>query len=292
VPTVHSGSGQAHSFEQEAPKRIVSGDDAEPATKTKGAVEPKLGVLPKPEITTELDDRQPQASDSPERVQRSGVPVSLVVILLMVTAAFVAIFAFAWSSDPGGGEDAQVVSVYVSGRANARDQPTAEGSSILATYDVGTELTGTWVSGASDASEQWLKFEVDGQTRYIWSRNLSDRPANSVLAENEFECLGAYSNVSFSEESGDGSGLFIRIVNSRQISWKYYEGGVSRGEVKVNEVSPGRITASVRYPDYPSQPPSSFVLTCSDGNVSVSGENIGDLSLRKLTSTEASDLDL
>jgi hypothetical protein len=177
VPTVHFRSEQVPLPEQEAPTTIELGNDAEPpavlAKDAEVADEPKFGALPRPVVTSNFDEAPAQASSSPQVVQRSGVPVSLVVILLVVTAMFAAIFAFAWSSDPAGGEDAQLVSVYLSGRANARDQPTAEGSSILATYDVGTQLTGTWVSGASDASEQWLKFEVDGQTRYIWGRNLS-----------------------------------------------------------------------------------------------------------------------
>ena len=174
---MHSGLEQAHLPEQEAPKTIEPGNDAEApallATDAEAAEEPKFGALPRPVVNPNFDEAPAQASSSPQAVQRSGVPASLVVILLVVTAMFAAIFAFAWSSDPAGREDAQVVSVYVSGRANARDQPTAKGSSILATYDVGTQLTGTWVSGAYDASEQWLKFEVDGQTRYIWGRNLS-----------------------------------------------------------------------------------------------------------------------
>jgi len=108
----------------------------------------------------------------------------------------------------------------------------------------------------------------------------------------EFGCVGAYSNVSFSEESGDGSGLFLRISKAGSITWKYYEGGISRGIVKVSKRTADRITASVRYADYPSQPPSSVVLTCKDGRLSASSNHIGDLPLRRLTAKQADELDL
>ena len=75
------------------------------------------------------------------------------------------------STDPN-----EIVTVTVNGTANARAQPTAQGSSVLDTYDVGTELSGTWVDGESGTNERWLKFEVAGQTRYVWDGNLSVAP--------------------------------------------------------------------------------------------------------------------
>jgi hypothetical protein len=72
------------------------------------------------------------------------------------------------STDPN-----EIVTVTVNGTANARAQPTAEGSSVLDTYDVGTELSGTWIDGEPGTNERWLKFEVAGQTRYVWDGNLS-----------------------------------------------------------------------------------------------------------------------
>ena len=111
-------------------------------------------------------------------------------------------------------------------------------------------------------------------------------------AEAEFGCIGAYSNVSFSEESGDGSGLFVRIGKSGQITWKYYEGGISRGNVKVNKRSADSISATVSYVDYPSEPPSSVVLKCRGKQLSASSAHIGNLSLRRLTAKQAAELDL
>lgn len=110
--------------------------------------------------------------------------------------------------------------------------------------------------------------------------------------EAEFGCIGAYSNVSFSEESGDGSGLFVRIRKSGSITWKYYEGGISRGNVKVNKRSADRISATVRYVDDPNEPPSAVVLKCNAGTLSASSANIGNFSLRRLTAKQAAELDL
>lgn len=108
----------------------------------------------------------------------------------------------------------------------------------------------------------------------------------------EFACIGAFSNVSFSQESGDGSGLFIRIARTGQITWKYYEGSISRGEVKVIKLSTDRISAAVRYADYPNQPSSSVVLICKAGKLSVQSAHTGNLSLQRLTSKQAEELDL
>lgn len=110
--------------------------------------------------------------------------------------------------------------------------------------------------------------------------------------EAEFGCIGAYSNVSFSEESGDGSGLFVRIGRSGPITWKYYEGGISRGNVTVSKRSADRISATVRYVDYPNEAPSAVVLKCKAGKLSASSANIGNLSLRRLTAKQAGELDL
>jgi len=110
--------------------------------------------------------------------------------------------------------------------------------------------------------------------------------------EPEFGCIGAYSNVSFSEGSGDGSGLFVRIGKSGSITWKYYEGGISRGNVKVNKRSADRISATVRYVGYPNEPLSTVVLECRAGKLSASSANIGNLSLRRLTAKQAAELDL
>lgn len=110
--------------------------------------------------------------------------------------------------------------------------------------------------------------------------------------EAEFGCIGAYSNVSFSEESGDGSGLFVRIGKSGSITWKYYEGGISRGNVTVNKRSADRISATVHYVGDSNDAPSNVVLKCNAGKLSASNANIGNLTLRRLTPKQAAELDL
>lgn len=118
----------------------------------------------------------------------------------------------------------------------------------------------------------------------------TSRPT-SLPTEAEFGCIGAYSNVSFSEESGDGSGLFVRIGKSGPITWKYYEGGILTGNVKVDRRSSEGISATVRYVDFPDEPPSAVVLKCSAGKLLASSANIGNLSLRRVTAQQAAELD-
>lgn len=56
--------------------------------------------------------------------------------------------------------------------------------------------------------------------------------------------------------------------------------------------SADRISATVRYVDYPNEPPSAVVLKCKAGKLSASSANIGNLSLRRLTAKQAAELDL
>lgn len=66
------------------------------------------------------------------------------------------------------------IEVWVSGIANARTKPTADGSKVVRHYDKGTELMGRWVSGSADPSERWLEVKHDGKILYVWSGNLSE----------------------------------------------------------------------------------------------------------------------
>lgn len=118
-------------------------------------------------------------------------------------------------------------------------------------------------------------------------------PPAPVLAPAEavFGCIGAYSNVSFSDESGDGSGLFVRMAESGQITWVYYEGSISRGSVAVQTRSEDSIVATVTYMDDPNGPSTSVVLRCKNGRLSASSANFGEITLRKLTATEAAELE-
>lgn len=114
------------------------------------------------------------------------------------------------------------------------------------------------------------------------------RSAVSLPADEKFDCTGAYSNVTAQE---DMSGLFVKIPKSGKITWIYYEGGGSRGDVKVIKRSVGRISATVSYVIYPDEPPSLIELKCKGGKLSVSGGNVGNPTLNKITADEAAGLD-
>lgn len=111
------------------------------------------------------------------------------------------------------------------------------------------------------------------------------------VPESGFSCVGPYSNVSFSEESGDGSGLFVRIGNEGLITWKYFEGSIASAQVEITERYDNVVSASVQYINDPDQPPSLVKLRCDGGRVIVSGDNMDLLSLEKLTASQAAELD-
>ena len=67
----------------------------------------------------------------------------------------------------------ELVTVEISGRANVRDAPKAQGSNVIETLPLGAELTGRWVNGSSDPSERWLEFERGSKSAYVWGGNLS-----------------------------------------------------------------------------------------------------------------------
>lgn len=122
-------------------------------------------------------------------------------------------------------------------------------------------------------------------------RAASKPAAKANPSTQQFSCVGAYSEVSFSEDSGDGSGLFVRISKSGQVKWLYYEGGVSRGEVAIERLTKDSIDATVRYPDYPEQPPSPVGFRCNSGKLSVKDDSGGWRSLRQLNEMQAAELD-
>lgn len=218
-----------------------------------------------------------EVPNSPHQEQRSVVPVSLVVILVLIIALFASIFAFAWKSHPASKGDAETVSMYVSGRANARDQPSAEGSSILGTYDVGTLLSGTWVNGATDANERWLKFEADGKARYIWDGNLSaealsgepalDASAEAMLPDDAIQFVKMYVDASKSS-SGIAASDFVASYYAETVD--YFGGTVVR-----SQVADEKIRYVARWPERNYQIMDETLQTdCSsgDGACLVSGE--------------------
>lgn len=72
-----------------------------------------------------------------------------------------------------------MIELMVTGRANVRDKPTANGSNVLYAVEPGTILRGWWVNG--DAGQQWLRVQqADGSEAYIWSGNLRSPPSKNT----------------------------------------------------------------------------------------------------------------
>jgi len=69
-----------------------------------------------------------------------------------------------------GGDE---VTVTVTGTANVRDAPTTSGSKVIGKLEAGTEVSGEWVTGASDSSERRFGYERDGKIAYIWGATSS-----------------------------------------------------------------------------------------------------------------------
>jgi hypothetical protein len=95
-----------------------------------------------------------------------------------------------------------------------------------------------WVSGASDPDERWLKFEGDGQARYIWDGNLSfdasegqverNDPAASITSADSIDFVRAYIVA-----SNSGSGMSAADVVNTYYDDKvlYFGGSVDRSHV-------------------------------------------------------------
>lgn len=111
--------------------------------------------------------------------------------------------------------------------------------------------------------------------------------------DDRFACRGTFSAVSFSEESGDGSGLYVRIDDAGDIKkWLYYEGGVLHGEVSVESKTREQITASVHYPEYPDEKPSRVVLRCESDKIIVKTDHIDERDrLKRIGAKEATELE-
>lgn len=124
---------------------------------------------------------------------RSSPPkmVLIIMVLALAVSAFLVSKSMRLAKDP----NPEIVSVYVASKANARDAPNADDSNILLTYEAGTLLTGTWVEGAVDPTERWLKVDENGLTYYVWDGNLAqsgsqsstevigDAPADAISSE-------------------------------------------------------------------------------------------------------------
>lgn len=98
--------------------------------------------------------------------------------------------------------------------------------------------------------------------------------------ESRWQCDGWYNAVSFSEESGDGSGPEVRFSGGRLVSFNYWEGGQTVGNVKNQEISPKRITARITFDDY-DESASVVILDCQGGTLELTSGNFGSQTLKR-----------
>lgn len=102
--------------------------------------------------------------------RRVALITSIIVTVLLIAGAVGYKLIASTASD-------ELITVEISGRANLRDAPKAQGSNVIETLPPGAELTGRWVNGSSDPSERWLEFERGGKNAYVWDGNLSGVPS-------------------------------------------------------------------------------------------------------------------
>jgi len=100
--------------------------------------------------------------------------ILLALVLAIITGAF------GWFYFQSDGEGVEIVEVTVTGPANARDRPTAQNSQIVTQLDAGSELSGDWVEGETEANDRWLEFEYEGQKLYLWEGNLEEDGGEAI----------------------------------------------------------------------------------------------------------------
>jgi hypothetical protein len=117
---------------------------------------------------------------------------------------------------------------------------------------------------------------------------------SSSLAADEstpkFSCVGAYSDVNFSEESGDGSGILGIIGKVGPSRITIWEGGPSEALPVVTSSSASKLQLSLRFPDYPEQK-SRATLGCRGGKLHFQSADMGyNTTLASITKKELAEL--
>lgn len=106
----------------------------------------------------------------------------------------------------------------------------------------------------------------------------------------QFACRGPYSNVDFSDESGDGSGTFVRIDDNGNVRMVFWEGGQSVAKVTTTSRSAETLNLRIGFPDEPMQV-ATGTLSCRGGAVDfVSGELGHDERLPRISEAAAKKL--
>lgn len=107
----------------------------------------------------------------------------------------------------------------------------------------------------------------------------------------DFQCIGPYSNVTFSEESGDGSGIFLRVVKNNDISLIVWEGSVSTGKLEVINNSYNSLSGIVKF----SQNPDDIMpitLICRGDHIEALRKNSNNTTLKRINERQASELEI
>jgi hypothetical protein len=105
-----------------------------------------------------------------------------------------------------------------------------------------------------------------------------------------FACSGAYSNVSFSEESGDGSGVVAIVQGSGETEFIFWEGGPSTANAVLTSISEHTMSLALSFPDYPAQE-ADAALECRGSRLLFRSSELGhNDELRRITPQELADL--
>lgn len=177
-------------------------------------------------VQSGLDKAGEVARDSTRRAA-----FALAAVILAVSAIGFLVFTN-WSSP----SDSAMVTTTVSGEANVRNAPSAEGSVVLDTLSVGTQLNGRWVSGSTKSSERWFEFEFNGQKGYVWGNNLR---GNLNPAPQQTETPRIAQQV-WACDYGDPRGPYNVILTATSYEFAPYnpDDGALKGTLKVlNEES-------------------------------------------------------
>lgn len=174
-------------------------------TELEGDIEPADSSEREPQANSETSELEGQTNvqefvgadneisdwEVPQKSKSIWPLAILILVLIAGTSSW-----FIW----GRGAQSEMADVVVTGSANVRDRPTSIDSKIVAKFEKGKELTGRWVDGPTDSSEQWLEFKEAGRTVYIWKGNLETKdspvPSQSKASlEEGIEAVMPVSNV-------------------------------------------------------------------------------------------------
>lgn len=169
---------------------------------------------------------------------------------------------------------------------------------------VRTGLTEFQVRGATgDVLEfslhgfRWKLSGMDPAPKRSLARTATPAPAGNAAglpaadSGPSFRCSGAFSNVSFSSESGDGSGVFARVRADGDVSLTFWEGGPSRAAVATTSVSPDRLGIRITFPDDPEQLATGS-LACRGGKLIFRSDELGhNATLSPVGAARAAELD-